>query len=62
MKRWVGEGHYDEIEGKIRRQLVAAKPGTQLPSITPEATTFVRTGQSSYAGIGASRGRLTCRL
>ena len=51
VKRWVGEGHYDEIEGEIRRQLVAAKPGTQLPSITPEATAFARTGQPSYAGI-----------
>jgi hypothetical protein len=51
VKRWVGEGHYDEIEGEIRRQLVAAKPGTQLPSITPEATAFARTGQFSYAGI-----------
>jgi hypothetical protein len=51
VKRWVGEGHYDEIEGEIRRQLAAAKPGTQLPSITPEATAFASTGQSSYAGI-----------
>ena len=51
VKRWVGEGHYDEIEAEIRRQLVAAKPGTQLPSTTPETTAFARTGQSSYAGI-----------
>jgi Thioredoxin like C-terminal domain len=51
VKRWVGEGRYDEIEEEIRRQLIAAKPGTQLPSTTPEATAFARTGQTSYAGI-----------
>ena len=51
VKRWVGEGHYDEIEAEIRRQLMTATPGTQLPSTTPEATAFARTGQSSYAGI-----------
>ena len=51
VKRWVGEGHYDEIEAEIRRQLVAAKPGTQLPAFTPEATAFSRTGPSSYVGI-----------
>ena len=51
MKRWVGEGSYDEIEAEIRRLLIAAKPGTQLPAITPEATAFARTGQPSYAGI-----------
>jgi hypothetical protein len=51
VKRWVGEGHYDEIEAEIRRQLIAARPGTQLPSTTPEATAFARTRQTSYAGI-----------
>ena len=51
VKRWVGEGRYDEIEQEIRRQLVAAKPGTQLPATTPEAAAFARTGQLSYAGI-----------
>jgi hypothetical protein len=51
VKRWVGEGRYDEIEAEIRRQLVAAKPGTKLPSVTPESTAFARTGPSSYAGI-----------
>jgi hypothetical protein len=51
VKRWVGEGHYDEIEAAIRAQLVAAKPGTRLPSITPEAAAFARSGQPSYAGI-----------
>ena len=51
MKRWVGEGRYDEIEEEIRRKLIAAKPGTQLPSTTLEVTAFARTGQPSYAGI-----------
>jgi hypothetical protein len=51
VKRWVGEGNYDEIEAEIRRQLSAAKPGTQLPSTTAEVTAFARTGQASYAGI-----------
>jgi hypothetical protein len=51
VKRWVGEGRYDEIETEIRRQLLAAKPGTQLPSVTPEAAAFARAGQPSYAGI-----------
>jgi len=51
VKRWVGEGRYDEIEAEIRRQLIAAKPGTQLPSTTTEVTSFARTGQPSYAGI-----------
>jgi thioredoxin family protein len=31
--------------------LVAARPGTQLPSITPETTAFTRTGEPSYVGI-----------
>jgi thiol-disulfide isomerase/thioredoxin len=51
VKRWVGEGRYDEIEQEIRRQVVAARPGTPLPSFTPEATAFARAGQPSYAGI-----------
>jgi Thioredoxin like C-terminal domain/AhpC/TSA family len=51
VKRWVGEGHYDEIEAEVRRQLIAAKPGTQLPSITTEVTTFAQADQPSYAGI-----------
>ena len=35
VKRWVGEGRYDEIEAEIRRLLVAAKPGIQLPLDQP---------------------------
>src|SRR5262245_49416240 len=30
VRRWVGEGSYDEIESEIRRLLVAAQPGRQL--------------------------------
>jgi hypothetical protein len=51
VKRWVGEGNYDEVEREIRRLLVAAKPEVRLPPVTPEATAFAATGQPSYAGI-----------
>lgn len=51
VKRWVGEGSYDEIEREIRRLLVAAQPGIQLPAVSREASTFSRSGQPSYAGI-----------
>jgi thiol-disulfide isomerase/thioredoxin len=51
VKRWVGEGRYDEIEAEIRRVLVAARPGTQLPAVSPEAAAFAKTGEPSYAGI-----------
>jgi len=63
VNRWVGEGKYDEIETEIRRQLVAAKPGAQLPPVTAEAAAFKKTGQPSYFGItgetyiGDERGR-----
>jgi thiol-disulfide isomerase/thioredoxin len=62
VKRWVGEGHYDEIEAEIRRLLIAARPGTPLPAVSPEATAFAKTGEPSYAWIsketyvGAERG------
>ena len=51
VKRWVGEGRYDEIESEIRRVLAAGNPGVQLPAVSHEATEFARTGQLSYAGI-----------
>src|SRR5919106_1405037 len=51
VKRWVGEGRYNEIESEIRRLLAAADPGVQLPAVSHEATVFARTGQRSYAGI-----------
>jgi hypothetical protein len=51
VNRWVGEGRYDEIESEIRRLLVAANPGVQLPPFSHEATVFEKTGQPTYAGI-----------
>jgi thiol-disulfide isomerase/thioredoxin len=51
VKRWIGEGSYDEIESEIRRLLVVAQPGIQLPAVSQEASTFARSPQQSYAGI-----------
>jgi hypothetical protein len=51
VKRWVGEGDYDEIESEIRRVLAATNPGVQLPAVSDEATAFAKIGQPSYAGI-----------
>ena len=51
VKRWVGEGRYDEIESEIRRLLAATDPGVRLPGVSREATEFASTGQPSYAGI-----------
>jgi thiol-disulfide isomerase/thioredoxin len=53
VKRWVGEGRYSDIEAAIRRLLGTANPGTTLPPISAEATTFARMGEPSYAGITA---------
>jgi len=51
VRRWIGEGSYDEIEREIRRLLVAAHPGDQLPTLSELASAFAKTGQRSYAGI-----------
>jgi len=51
VRRWVGEGSYDDIEREIRRLLVGAQPGIQLPSVSEESSTFAQTGQPSYAGV-----------
>lgn len=51
VRRWIGEGSYDEIEREIRRLLVAAHRGTELPAVTELASTFAKTRQPSYAGI-----------
>jgi hypothetical protein len=62
VNKWIGEGHYDEIEFEIRRLLAAADPAVRLPSVSQQSATFARTGQPSYAGItgetylGAERG------
>jgi len=51
VRRWIGEGSYDEIESEIRRLLLAANPGAKLPDVTPEVQAFAKTGMPSYAGI-----------
>jgi thiol-disulfide isomerase/thioredoxin len=51
VRRWVGEGSYDEIEREIRRLLIAGQPGSQLPAVSELASTFAKVGQPSYAGI-----------
>jgi len=51
VKRWIGEGSYDQIESEIRRLLLAANPGAKLPDVSPEASAFAKTGMPSYAGI-----------
>ena len=51
VKRWMGEGRYDEVENEIRRLLVAAGKGSELPPFTAEAAAFAKTGLPSYAGI-----------
>jgi len=51
VRRWIGEGSYDEIEREIRRLLVAAHPASLLPAVSELASTFAKTGQPSYAGI-----------
>jgi hypothetical protein len=62
VRSWIGEGSYDDIEREIRRLVLAAHPGSELPAVTELASTFAMTGQPSYAGItnetyiGAERG------
>ena len=51
VRRWIGEGSYDDIEHEIRRLLVAAHHGSELPTVSELVSTFARTGQPSYAGI-----------
>lgn len=51
VRRWVGEGSYDDIEREIRRLLVGAHPGIQLPPVSEESSTFAKTGQPSYVGV-----------
>lgn len=51
VKRWAGEGQYDEIEDEIRRLLLAVTPAVQLPPVSRETTAFAKTGQPSYFGI-----------
>ena len=53
VRRWVGEGSYDQIESEIRRLLTAAKPGTALPVVSREVRAFAKTGEVSNRGITA---------
>jgi thiol-disulfide isomerase/thioredoxin len=43
VRRWIGEGSYDDIEREIRRLLIAANRGSQLPAVTELASTFAKT-------------------
>jgi hypothetical protein len=62
VKRWIGEGDYDDVEATIRRLLVAANPNVKLPPTTSEVAAFLKAGMPSYSGItqetyiGADRG------
>jgi thiol-disulfide isomerase/thioredoxin len=51
VRRWVGEGSYDEIEREIRRLLLVAQPGITMPPVSIESSTFTKTGQPSYVAI-----------
>ena len=51
VKRWTGDGSYDEIEREIRRLLVATQPGLEVPAVSKEAARFASTGQPSYVGV-----------
>jgi hypothetical protein len=61
VRRWIGEGSYDDIERGIRRLLATAHPDRELPNVSELAATFAKTRQPSYAGmtnetyIGAER-------
>jgi hypothetical protein len=51
VRRWVGEGRYDEVEDEIRRLLTADNTAALLPPVSPEVAAFVKVGEPSYAGI-----------
>jgi len=53
VRRWVGEGSYDQIESEIRRLLTSARPGIALPEVSREANAFAKSGEPSYRGITA---------
>jgi len=40
VRRWVGEGSYDEVESEIRRLLMSANPGVALPEMSREGETI----------------------
>ena len=51
VRRWIGEGGYEQTEMEIRRLLMAATPGVTLPPVTAEAMAFTKGKQPSYSGI-----------
>lgn len=51
VRRWAGEGRYDEIEAEIRRLLMAARPGVALPPVSAEARAFAQAGEPDYRGV-----------
>jgi len=53
VRRWVGEGSYDQIESEVRRLLMAAQPGIVLPGVSAEASAFALAAEPSYRGITA---------
>jgi len=53
VRRWVGEGSYDQIESEVRRLLTATRPGTVLPAVSAEASAFAAAAEPSYRGITA---------
>ena len=53
VRRWVGEGSYEQIESEIRRLLKAAKPDAALPEVSRETRALSKTRGPSYAGITA---------
>jgi hypothetical protein len=55
VRRWIGEGSYDEIERDIRRLLVAAHPGEQLPTASELASAFAKVGHRRTRGSRTRR-------
>jgi hypothetical protein len=51
VRRWIGEGSYEDIEREIRRLLATAHPERVLPNVSEMAVTFAKTLQPSNAGI-----------
>src|SRR5262245_13164341 len=49
VKRWIGEGEYDDVETEIRRLL--ARPGVKLPPVTPEVVAYGAADMGRRLGI-----------
>ena len=62
VKRWIGEGRYDEMEAEIRRLLVAARPGTRIAAGQPprrrrtrDRSAFIRRRSRNETYVGTER-------